>query len=292
MSEKWVPPAKIEDLYQAVSGNKWSINRPTAGPRAEKDLPRGEAALQLYSLATPNGKKVSILLEELGVAYDAHFISIMDSDQFNSGFVGANPNSKIPAMIDHDFPDGKPLALMESCAIMLHLCEKYNQFLPTDPRLRAECKQWLFWQAAGQGPITGNFGHFMVYAPAGACAARDYGVARYGMDTQRLLDVLERHLAGYGDFQGGSGMRGEGAREYLVGDQYTVADMACYPWVAMLIGTGYDREGQARSFDFLSVEKYSNVMSWADRLKTRPQVQRGCTVCSGGKGKPWLDSAN
>merc|ERR1712185_522687 len=142
------------------------MNRPTAGPRDETERECGDAAFQLYSLATPNGMKVGILLEELGVDYDAHVVNIGEGKQFSAGFVGAGPNSKIPSAIDHDGPGGEPIALMESGAIMMYLCDKYPEkgFLPLDPRLRSECMQWVFWQMAGQGPMTGNFGHFMVYA--------------------------------------------------------------------------------------------------------------------------------
>jgi len=288
---KWVPPNTIEELFSATAGNNFSsINKPTAGPQSDTPLPKGEAPFQLYSLATPNGWKVGILLEELGIPYEAHFINIGKGEQFGEGFVGANPNSKIPCAVDYDGPGGEPMALMESVAIMMYLCEKYPEkgFLPTDPRLRCECMQWLFWQVGGQGPLTGQFGHFMVYAPPDKIETRNYGVARYGMEVQRLLDVLERHLAGNGDFKGNAGMRKEGPRTYLVGEQYTVADMACFPWVAAVRGKGYDREGQPRVYDFLGVEKYKNVMAWADRLEAREEVKRGLTVCSGGEGKPWL----
>eukprot|EP00746_Dinoflagellata_sp_MGD_P010935 gnl/MRDRNA2_/MRDRNA2_122768_c0_seq1.p1 gnl/MRDRNA2_/MRDRNA2_122768_c0~~gnl/MRDRNA2_/MRDRNA2_122768_c0_seq1.p1 ORF type:complete len:305 (+),score=40.09 gnl/MRDRNA2_/MRDRNA2_122768_c0_seq1:80-994(+) len=289
--KKWVPPQTIEELYSATAGNQFaSINAPTAGPRNETRLERGEAPFQLYSLATPNGWKVGILLEELDIPYDAHVIMIGAGTQFTAGFVGATPNSKIPAAIDYDGPDGKPIALMESAAIMLYLCEKYPEkgFLPTNPRLRYECMQWLFWQMAGQGPMTGNFGHFMVYAPAHEVEARNYGVARYGMEVQRLNDVLERHLAGYGDFRGDSSLRKEGPRTYLVGEHYTVADMACFCWAKMLRGKGYDRDGQPRAHDFLGFAKYKNVNAWIDRIESREAVKRGIRVCA-GKPKPWLE---
>lgn len=291
MTEKWVPPKKLEELHEKLKGNQFVLNSGSAGPRSQKQLPRGSAPLQLYSLATPNGWKVGILLEELSIPYDAHVINIGAGHQFESGFVGANPNSKIPALIDHEGPGGAPFAVMESCAIMLYLAEKYPGFLPHDHRLRSECLQWLFWQAAGQGPMSGNFGHFMVYAPPDAHGARDYGVARYGMEVQRLCDVLERHLAGYGDFKGESGMRSEGPRRYLVGDQYTVADMACFPWVQTLLGVGYDREGQPRARDFLSVDKHVHLMRWVERLSARDQVKRGMRVCA-GKPKPWMEKGH
>jgi GST-like protein len=252
----WTPPASIEDLY-AASAAKSSINKPTAGAREEKELPDGPAALQLHSLFTPNGQKVSILLEELGVEYDAYTINIGKGEQFSSGFTALNPNGKIPALMDKEGPDGEPICLFESGSIVLYLAEKYkhlHSFMPEDPRLRAEVLNWVFWQMANQGPMTGNFGHFFVYAPAGKCEARDYGAARYdirdgdthplitlshshtlshththththryGMETQRLCDVLDKALAG---------------KTYLVGEEYTVADMMCYPWVRQL-QTGY-----------------------------------------------------
>eukprot|EP00927_Polykrikos_kofoidii_P009739 TRINITY_DN14080_c0_g1_i1.p1 TRINITY_DN14080_c0_g1~~TRINITY_DN14080_c0_g1_i1.p1 ORF type:complete len:308 (-),score=36.73 TRINITY_DN14080_c0_g1_i1:196-1119(-) len=288
--KKWTPPATIEELFSKTGGNMFaSVNAPTAGPRDNSKLERGSAPFQLYSLATPNGWKVGILLEELGIPYDAHFVNIGTGQQFSEGFVGANPNSKIPAAIDYDGPGGEPIALMESIAIMIYLCEKHPEkgFLPSDPRLRSECMQWLSWQTAGQGPMSGNFGHFMVYAPSGKVEARDYGVARYGMEVQRLCDVLERHLAGYGDFKGNAGMRKEGPRTYLVGEQYTVADMACIPWALTIRGKGYDRPGQPRAKDFLGFTKYKHLNEWLDRIASRIQVKRGMTVCA-GEGKPWL----
>jgi len=287
--KKWTPPPRIEELYKSTDGNNFSsINRPTAGPRSDSLLQRGSATLQLYSLATPNGAKVGILLEELGVAYDAHVVNIGAGDQFTAGFVGANPNSKIPALIDHDGPSHEPLAIMESLAIMLYLCEKYpeKEFLPTDVRLRSECMQWIFFQGAGQGPMTGNYGHFMVYAPPNKLETRDYGVARYGMEVQKYCDVLDRHLAGYGDFRGNAGMRTEGARSFWW-NNYTVADMALFPWARMLRTKGYDRPGQPRTQDFLGFEKYKHLNAWIDRIEARAAVQRGLRVCAGSP-KPWL----
>ncbi|CAJ1429582.1 unnamed protein product [Effrenium voratum] len=259
----WVPPDRIEDLYQRTDGNQFvGINRPAAGPRYEAALERGAAALQLYSLATPNGWKVGILLEELAVEYDAHVINIGAGQQFSSGFVGATPNSKIPALVDREGPDGQPMAIMESAAIMIYLAEKLNcdEFYPTDPRLRYECLQWLFWQSAGQGPMTGNFGHFKVYAPDEQVEARNYGVARYGMEVQRLCSVLDRHLAGCGDFSGEANT--SSPREFLVGDRYTIADMACFPWAYMLWRSGYNRPGQPDAKDFLGMDKYTHLKAW------------------------------
>eukprot|EP00929_Paragymnodinium_shiwhaense_P045632 TRINITY_DN23289_c0_g1_i1.p1 TRINITY_DN23289_c0_g1~~TRINITY_DN23289_c0_g1_i1.p1 ORF type:complete len:316 (+),score=48.39 TRINITY_DN23289_c0_g1_i1:173-1120(+) len=296
----WYRPDRIEDLYTATSDNTFiTINAPTAGPRQQQALKLGDennkeaqpAALQLYSLSTPNGWKVGMMLEEMGVPYDAHVINIGRGDQFTSGFVGVTPNSKIPALLDLDgVGDGKPLAIMEGAAIMMHLGAKYpeHNLLPADPRLRSECLQWLFFQVGSQGPMTGNFGHFLVYAPEDAIEARDYGVARYGMDVQRLAHVLERHLAGYGDFQGSCEMRPEGARSYLVGDAYSIADMACWPWVQALVGKGYNREGQAPSREFMRVNRYPNLLAWHKRILDKPSTYRGMRVCSNGKTKPWL----
>ncbi|CAE7737786.1 yghU [Symbiodinium sp. CCMP2592] len=286
---EWVPPPRIEELYARTAGNQFAgINRPTSGPRYEADLVKGAAPLQLYSLATPNGWKVGILLEELGVSYDAHVVNIGAGQQFSSGFVGANPNSKIPALIDHSGPDGKAIAVMEAAAIMIYLVEKQgSDFYPEDARLRCECLQWLFWQTGGQGPMTGNFGHFKVYAPASEVDARNYGVARYGMEVQRICSVLDRHLAGYGDFTGNPGLRCQGPRQYLVGDTYSIADMACFPWAFMLWGKGYNRPGQPDAKDFLNVHQYAHLKAWVDRIAERPAVQRGIRVCAGSP-KPWL----
>mmetsp|Transcript_28203 Transcript_28203/g.50914 ORF Transcript_28203/g.50914 Transcript_28203/m.50914 type:complete len:314 (+) Transcript_28203:44-985(+) len=296
---EWVPPNKIDELYAKTKDNQFAgINRPTAGPRAEAALevgPKGDAAaaapLQLYSLATPNGWKVGILLEEIGANYDAHVVNIGAGEQFSSGFVGATPNSKIPALIDKEGPGGKPTALMESAAIMLYLVEKLQSdyLLPKDTRLRSECMQWLFWQVGGQGPMTGNFGHFKVYAPPQEVQARNYGVARYGMEVKRLCSVLERHLEGYGDFSGNAGLRPEGPRSYLVGENYSVADIACFPWAYMLWGKGYNRPGQPDAKDFLSMDEYPHLKAWVDRIAARPAVQRGIRVCAGSP-KPWLEA--
>jgi len=274
MAEEWRPPQTVEELFKVTSGNNFaSMNSPKAGARAERELPVGPAPFQLYSLATPNGQKIGILLEELGADYDAHVISITAGDQFNSGFVSVNPNSKIPSAVDKDGPDGKPINLFESCSIMLYLADKYNRFIPTDKRLRTDVITWLFWQAAGQGPMTGNFGHFMVYAPPDKKEAREYGVARYGMEVQRLCSVLENHLA---------------TRKFMVGEEYTIADMAIFPWFNQL-KVGYKHKSGIGAYDFLSVNQYVNVNAWAERILERPGVKRGITVCSGGKGKPWLE---
>jgi len=269
----WKPPQKVEELYAATSGNQFaSINRPTAGVRTKFEYPGPkEGPFQLYSLATPNGHKVGILLEELGIPYDAHVVNIGKGDQFSSGFVAANPNSKIPAAIDLEGPDGKPISLFESGSIMLYLCKKHSRFLGKNAREEQEVMNWLFWQMAGQGPMTGNFGHFMVYAPDKEIGARNYGVARYGMEVQRLADVLDKHLEG---------------RTYMVGDDITIADMACMPWARQLF-VGYNHKSGVGARQFLSGEKYKNIKAWVARLEERPTVQRGLSVCA-GKPKPWL----
>eukprot|EP01034_Spumella_vulgaris_P024319 gene24319-30641_t len=272
---EWKPKAKIEEHFAAAGGSKFSaINAPTAGPRVDKELPVGDAPIQLYSLATPNGQKISILLEELGVDYDAYVINIGIGDQFTSGFVGVNPNSKIPAAVDREGPDGLPVNLFESGSMVMYFAEKYKQFYPTDPRLRTEVLNWVMWQMAGQGPMTGNFGHFMVYAPADKLETRDYGVARYGMEVQRLCSVLDRHLEG---------------RTYMVGEEYSIADIMIYPWFNQLL-VGYGHPSGISANDFLTVSQYSNAIAWAARIGARPAVQRGMTVCKwGGVAKPWLE---
>jgi len=272
------PPSKVEDLFAATAGNQFAnINRPTAGAREEKILPTGEAPFQFYSLATPNGQKPAILLEELGIEYDAHTI-IINGEQFGSGFVEVNPNSKIPAALDKDGPGGKAVRLFESVSIMLYLAEKYNRFLPSDPALKPEVVNWLFWQVGGQGPMTGAcFGHFYCYAPDNAHAAREYGLSRYGMEVKRLLSVLENHLEG---------------KTYMVGEEYSIADMAIFPWTQHL-RTGYINPGnKIPAAEFLTLEStYPSVMAWCDRIKARPAVQRGMTVCQWAqkKSKPWLE---
>jgi GST-like protein len=258
-------PSKVW-LYDAENGGEWAkINRPTAGARFDKELPVGNHPLQLYSLGTPNGQKVTILLEELleaGVSqleYDAWLINIGNGDQFGSGFVEINPNSKIPALVDHSVKteDGKPLRIFESGSILLYLAEKYGgKFLPTDPILKVECMNWLFWQM-GSGPyLGGGFGHFYSYAPT----KQEYPINRFAMETKRQLDVLNRQLA---------------ANQYMVGDEYTIADMAIYPWYGLLcLGYLY---GDAATF--LNVEEdYPHVLRWAKELFERPGVERGRKV--------------
>lgn len=218
--------------------------------------------------------KAAIMLEELGVDYDAHSIVIGKGDQFNSGFVEVNPNSKIPALLDKQGPDGKPISVFESASIVLYLAEKFHRFMPADIRLKTECMNWIFWQMGGQGPFTGQFGHFFVYAPADKVETRDYGVARYGMEVQRLCSVLDQHLA---------------TRTYMVGEEYSAADIIVFPWFHQL-RVGYKQPNDGISAkDFLSIDQYKYVNAWADRILARPAVQRGITVCNAdGVGKPWL----
>eukprot|EP01087_Luapelamoeba_hula_P020532 TRINITY_DN701_c0_g1_i1.p2 TRINITY_DN701_c0_g1~~TRINITY_DN701_c0_g1_i1.p2 ORF type:complete len:301 (+),score=52.36 TRINITY_DN701_c0_g1_i1:66-968(+) len=273
--ESWTPPAHIEELFAQAAGSQFaSINAPTAGARTEKELPVGSAPLQLYSLGTPNGFKASIMLEELGVDYDAFVINIGSGDQFTSGFVEVNPNSKIPALVDKEGPGGKSLNVFESGSIVLYLAEKHKRFLPEDFGLRTEVLNWTFWQMGGQGPMTGNFGHFMVYAPADKVETRNYGVARYGMEVQRLCSVLDRHLAG---------------KTYMVGEEYTVADIMVFPWFNQLL-TGYKHTSGIGAGEFLNVKQYTNALAWHARIAERPAVQRGLQVCTKGQGKPWLSS--
>jgi GST-like protein len=254
----YVPP-KVWQWNKPNGGAFANINRPTAGARTEKDLPVGKHPLQLYSLATPNGVKVTVLLEELlalgyaGAEYDAWPIRISESDQFSSGFVAVNPNSKIPALMDRSGPT--PIRLFESGAILLHLAEKFGEFLPKDPAGRAETLCWLFWQM-GAGPfLGGGFGHFFTYAPV----KLEYAIDRYAMEAKRQLDVLDRNLAG---------------REYIAGSSYTIADIAIWPWYgALALGQIYD--GAA---DFLQVREYKHLCRWADKIAARPAVQRGRMV--------------
>lgn len=283
-SNAWVPPDHIESLFAATAGNQFaSINKPVAGPRYEAELPMGEAPLQYYSVATPNGQRGGIMLEELGVDYDAHRIKIWGDlpEQFSTGFLRINPNSKIPAMVDREGGvNGEPLRLFESASILVYLADKYKRFMPEHPAIRAEVMNWVIWSVAGQGPTSGNFGHFFVYAPADAVDARNYGAARYGMEAQRLLDTLEKHLAE------------KGGRTYLVNEEYTIADIAVLPWVLQL-RTGYLHASSGTNANkFLGVEdKYPLLMKWADRIKERPAVQRGLKVCpfSGDNMKPWRE---
>ncbi len=283
MNDTWNAPKKIELLYEKKSGGTFSnINRPTSGARVTESLARGDADVQLYSLGTPNGQKVSILFEELiecGVDfnYDAHFINIAEGDQFKSGFVDINPNSRIPSCVDTDPDTKEDINLFESGSICLYFAEKLDKFIPRDGKLKATMMNWIFWQMGSQGPMIGQFGHFYSYAPENEIAARDYGVMRYGMETQRLCDVLDNQLAG---------------REYILGDEFSLADIMLYPWFNTVVNSYTDPSG-LKSGEFLSVDKYNNAMAWAENLEKRPAFNRGMRVCSWlefeEKGtKPWL----
>ncbi|XMB51973.1 glutathione-dependent disulfide-bond oxidoreductase [Pseudomonas fluorescens] len=251
-------PAKVWTWDAESGGTFASINRPIAGATHEKPLPVGKHPLQLYSLATPNGQKVTILLEELlalghsGAEYDAWLIKIGDGDQFGSGFVAVNPNSKIPALMDHS--GATPIRVFESGAILQYLAEKFGAFLPTEPAARAECLSWLFWQMGSAPYLGGGFGHFYAYAPS----KMEYPINRFAMETKRQLDVLDKRLA---------------VSPYIAGDDYTIADIAIWPWYGGLVkGRLY---GAA---EFLSVHEYKHVMRWADAIDARPAVQRGRRV--------------
>jgi len=245
--------------WDAESGGRFAnINRPIAGSTHEKELPVGEHPLQLYSLATPNGVKVTILLEELlalgkqGAEYDAYFINIGTGDQFGSGFVAANPNSKIPALVDHS--TSPPTRIFESGAILVYLAEKFDAFLPKEPSERAECLSWLFWQMGSAPYLGGGFGHFYAYAPE----KYEYPISRFAMEVKRQLDVLDRNLAD---------------RRFLGGDTYTIADIATYPWYgSVVLHNIYDAEV------FLDAKAYTHVVRWASEIQERPAVQRGQRV--------------
>lgn len=257
----YVPP-KVWTWEQGNGGQFASINRPTAGAQTEVELQVGKHPLQLYSLATPNGQKVTILLEELlaaghtGAEYDAWLINIGKGDQFGSGFVGVNPNSKIPALADHAPVDGgKPIRLFESASIMTYLAEKFGAFLPSDPRARAETLNWLFWQMGSAPFVGGGFGHFFSYAPMKI----QYAIDRYAMEAKRQLDVLNRQLAD---------------NEFVSGREYTIADMAIWPWYGRLaLDESYPDAGT-----FLSTHEYKNVLRWAKQLAERPALKRGVMV--------------
>ena len=256
-SSEYVPP-KVWTWNKESGGRFASINRPISGATHDKDLPLGRHPLQLYSLATPNGVKVTVMLEELlalghrGAEYDAWLIKIGDGDQFGSGFVAANPNSKIPALVDRSGPE--PIRVFESGSILLHLAEKFGAFLPTQPSARAECLSWLFWQMGSAPFLGGGFGHFYAYAPM----KLEYPIDRYAMEVKRQLDVLDKQLAD---------------NEYVAGSEYTIADMAIWPWYGGLVkGWLY---GAA---EFLSVQDYTHVQRWADAIGERPAVVRGRMV--------------
>ncbi|MBP2462965.1 MULTISPECIES: glutathione-dependent disulfide-bond oxidoreductase [unclassified Rhizobium] len=255
-------PPKIWAWEKGNGGQFASINRPISGPTQDKELPVGKHPLQLYSLGTPNGVKVTIMLEELLAAghaeadYDAWMINIGKGDQFGSGFVDINPNSKIPALCDHAPKDGgKPLRVFESASILVYLAEKFGAFLPTDLRTRTETMNWLFWQMGSAPFVGGGFGHFYAYAPIKI----KYAIDRYAMETKRQLDVLDRHLAD---------------NHYMAGDEYTIADMAIFPWYGTLaLGQVYGDAG-----DFLEVKSYENLQRWTAEVFARPGVKRGRMV--------------
>ena len=251
-------PPKIWVWNKQSGGRFTNINRPVAGPTHDKELPVGRHPLQLYSLATPNGVKVTVMLEELlalghsGAEYDAWLIRIHEGQQFSSGFVGANPNSKIPALVDRSGPT--PIRVFESGAILLHLAEKFAVFLPDQPSARAECLSWLFWQMGSAPYLGGGFGHFYAYAPFKI----EYAIDRFAMETKRLLDVLDRRLA---------------ESPYLAGEDYTIADMAVWPWYGALVkGLIYE------AGEFLQVQEYRHVQRWTDVIAQRPAVRRGRMV--------------
>ncbi|MBL9050040.1 MAG: glutathione-dependent disulfide-bond oxidoreductase [Tabrizicola sp.] len=256
MPNEYTPP-KVWKWEQPSGGTFASINRPIAGPTHQKELPVGKHPLQLYSLATPNGIKVTILLEELLEAghlaeYDAWLIDIGKGDQFGSGFVEINPNSKIPALMDHG--QNPPQRVFESASIMLYLAEKFGAFIPKDPAARTEMFSWLFWQMGSAPFVGGGFGHFYAYAPVKI----EYAINRYAMETKRQLDVLDRHLAD---------------KDWVAGGEYTIADMAIWSWYGSLVlGRAYN------AAEFLDVEGYRNVMAWARRIDARPAVIRGRMV--------------
>ncbi|WP_027155390.1 glutathione-dependent disulfide-bond oxidoreductase [Mesorhizobium sp. WSM2561] len=252
-------PPKVWTWNKENGGAFASINRPIAGPTHDKQLPVGKHPLQLYSQATPNGVKVTMMLEELlarghkGAEYDAWLIGINDGDQFGSGFVEVNPNSKIPALMDRSGP--KPIRVFESGSILLHLAEKFGEFLPTEQPARAETLSWLFWQMGSAPYLGGGFGHFYAYAPE----KFEYAIDRFAMEVKRQMDVLDRRLA---------------VSEYLGGDAYTIADIAVWPWYGGLAkGRMYNDAGE-----FLSVQEYKHVQRWADAIDARPAVQRGRMV--------------
>jgi len=256
-SSDYTPP-KVWTWNKASGGQFASINRPIAGPTHDKELPVGRHPLQLYSLGTPNGVKVTIMLEELlalghsGAEYDAWLIRIGNGDQFGSGFVEVNPNSKIPALMDRS--GAKPIRVFESGAILTYLAEKFGAFLPTEPGARAECLSWLFWQMGSAPYLGGGFGHFYAYAPSKI----EYAIDRFAMETKRQLDVLDRRLA---------------ESEYLGGDAYTIADIAVWPWYGGLVkGWMYE------AAEFLQVQDYKNVQRWAETIGNRPAVKRGRMV--------------
>ena len=263
MSDTDFTPPEVWTWDKENGGKFASINRPISGATHDKELPKGEHPLQLYSLATPNGVKVTVMLEELlaaghtGAEYDAWLIRIGDGDQFGSGFVSANPNSKIPALIDYSTP--KPTRVFESGAILLYLAEKHGAFLPSDPANRAEMLSWLFWQMGSAPYLGGGFGHFYAYAPF----AQEYPINRFAMEVKRQMHVLDTRL---------------GETKYVAGDEYTIADIAIAPWYGLLTtGNIYSGDG-FDSAKFLSIHEYKNVIRWYEEISTRPAYQRGRMV--------------
>ena len=262
-SPTYTPP-KVWKWDKESGGRFANINRPIAGPTSDKELSVGKHPIQLYSLATPNGVKVTVMLEELlalgheGAEYDAWFVNIQGGDQFTSGFVDANPNSKIPALVDHSTKT--PTRVFESGAILLYLAEKFGEFVPTEPSARAECMSWLIWHMGAVPFLGGGFGHFYAYAPE----KWEYPIDRYAMEVKRQLDVLDRNLA---------------ERRFLAGDEYTIADMGACPWYGALVKHKLYEGGE-----FLDVDSYKNVIRWADEFQARPAVQRGERV-----NKAWGD---
>ena len=251
-------PAKVWKWKNENGGQFATINRPTAGPTHDKELPVGKHPLQLYSLGTPNGVKVTVMLEELlalgfaGAEYDAWLINIRDGDQFGSGFVEANPNSKIPALLDHSTTP--PTRVFESGAILLYLAEKFGALLPSDPALRPECLSWLFWQMGSAPYLGGGFGHFYSYAPVKI----EYCIDRYAMEVKRQLDVLDRHLAD---------------NQYMCGDEYTIADIAIWPWYGAVVSNNVYEAAV-----FLDAGSYKHLGRWTREIAAREAVQRGRMV--------------
>jgi GST-like protein len=256
-NSEYVPP-KVWTWEQPNGGTFASTNRPIAGATHDAELPRGKHPFQLYSMGTPNGVKVTVMFEELltaghaGAEYDAWLISIGKGDQFGSGFVDINPNSKIPALVDYS--GDAPLRVFESGSILVHLAEKFGAFLPTDLAARTECMNWLFWQMGSAPYLGGGFGHFYSYAPY----KMEYPIDRFSMEVKRQLDVLDRQLA---------------ENPFIAGDEYTIADMAIFPWYGNLaLGRQYN------AGEFLDVASYKNVVAWAEKLDARPAVKRGRMV--------------
>ena len=259
MSDTPYTPPAVWTWEQKSGGQFANINRPIAGPTHDKTLPEGKHPFQLHSLATPNGVKVTVMFEELleaghsGAEYDAYLINIGEGDQFGSGFVDVNPNSKIPALLDNS--GDTPVRVFESASILFHLAEKFDAFLPKEGAARAEVMNWVFWQMGSAPYVGGGFGHFFAYAPE----KFEYPINRFTMETKRQLDVLNRELA---------------TKTYIAGDDYTIADIAIWPWYgALVLGRLYDGSAQ-----FLDVESYEHVMRWAKMIDERPAVQRGRKV--------------